>query len=870
MSTLPLRHPLTLGLLALLHAPLAAQAAAPAATDTVPATSAVDLDTVTVVGSIVSGEKQALDAQREASHLMNVVSADGIGKLPDHNAAEAVQRVPGVSIERDQGEGRFVAVRGLPAQWNSTTLNGDRLPTAEEETTSRATAFDFFPTELIERIEVSKTLTPDREGDAIGGQVNFVTRTAPTRRTFAASVAGNYNDKAVDTGTSANVLYGDRSADGRFGFLINGTYWKRPWATDNFEPRRSADGLGVYRLELRDYTGERTTRGVNGGLEFLPADGHRLYVRGQYGELSDDETHYKHRYRFDKDRVELQNIHNELITEFKTFELGGQHTFGRGQVDWKLASAENDFRYGCIPTCADNAYFVVQFNQGKVGYQGLQDRGVGRNSYNTVDGGNVAADTPDTHLPPGFAMDPRKMPLSAVELYRVAINEKDKAVAQLDFSFDASDTLTWKMGAKYRDKQRRARFSDEFYAWNTATGGPVPTLADFPLMDQPDRRGYDVGNGRDYARDFSQVVPMQALAEWYRQNKQHLVLVPGDSALVANGAALGRNFDVAEKQYATYAMATWKPDERWDVVGGVRLERTATDVRGLVLERDADGSSALVPNLGRKRYTSVLPQLNVRFSPRSDLNLRLGLTRSFARPNFGDINPGGSFMEADGTFTSGNANLDPTYSDNLDLMAEWYAGPLGLLSGGVFYKNISNPVFQSSSTGSFNGNPNVTFYRPENGDDAKLWGAEFAFVRRFDFLPGLWSNFGINANLTLMDSCMRIPGRNGNVPITGQADRLYNVTVYYDDGAFAARLATNHKGAYIEAHGDSSVTDAWYGANTSVDFSASYTFDRWTVFAELSNLTNEPLKYHQGSPQRPLQVEYYGRRAQIGLKYLFQ
>ncbi|MGW8811080.1 TonB-dependent receptor plug domain-containing protein, partial [Bacillus velezensis] len=185
-----------------------------------------------MVGSIVSGEKQALDAQREASNLMNVVSADGIGKLPDHNAAEAVQRVPGVSIERDQGEGRFVAVRGLPAQWNSTTLNGDRLPTAEEETTSRATAFDFFPTELIERIEVSKTLTPDREGDAIGGQVNFVTRTAPARRTFAASVAGNYNDKAVDTGTSANVLYGDRSADGRFGFLINGTYWKRPWATD--------------------------------------------------------------------------------------------------------------------------------------------------------------------------------------------------------------------------------------------------------------------------------------------------------------------------------------------------------------------------------------------------------------------------------------------------------------------------------------------------------------------------------------------------------------------------------------------------------------------------------------------------------------
>jgi TonB-dependent receptor len=872
MSIQPKRHPLTLGLLLLLHAPLAAHAAdvSPAPAPAPNATpDPVQLDTITVTGAIVSGERQALQAQREAVNLLNVVSADGMGKLPDHNAAEAVQRVPGVSIERDQGEGRFVAVRGLPAQWSSTTLNGDRLPTAEEETTSRATAFDFFPTELIERIEVSKTLTPDREGDAIGGQVNFVTRTAPSERTVSASFAPNYNDKAGDTGYNANLLYGDRSEDGRFGFMINGMYWKRPWATDNFEPRRGADGKGVYRLELRDYTGERITRGVNGGMEFQPSPGNTLYLRGQYGELSDDETHYKHRYRFDRDRVEVQNIHNELITEFKNFEIGGRHTLGQGELGWKLAQAENQFSYGCIPTCQDNAYFVVQFNQGGVGYQGLENRGSGANSYNEIDGGRTPGSSPDTHLPDGFRMDPSKTKLSTVELYRVFVDEKDKAVAQLDYDFDASSSLRLKFGAKYRDKERRARFSDEFYAWNTSTGGLVPTLADFALIDQPGRNGYDIGGSGDYSADFSKVVPVDVLSEWYRRNKGNLVLVPGDSALISNGAALGRNFDVAEKQYAAYGMGTWQPDALWTVVGGVRVERTETDVRGQVLEEGADGQSELRPSLGRKRYTSVLPQLNVRWSIQPDLNLRLGLTRSFARPDFGDINPGGSYMEADGTFTSGNADLDPTYSDNLDLMVEWYAGPLGLISAGAFYKSISNPVFESSSTGTFNGNSNVTFYRPENGDDAKLWGAELAFVRRFDFLPGWLGNFGVNANLTLMDSRMRIPGRADDVPITGQADRLYNVTLYYDDGAFAARLATNHKGAYIESHGSSPDSDAWYGKNTTVDFSTSYTFDRWTVFAELSNLTDEPLTYYQGSPQRPLQMEYYGRRAQIGLKYQF-
>ena len=248
---------------------------------------------VVAVGYMFQGEMAAREEQRNSKKIVNVISADGIGKLPDRNAAEAVQRIPGLSIERDQGEGRFVAVRGLPSQWSSTSINGNRLPTAEEETTSRATAFDFFPTEMIQSVRVSKAVTADMEGDAIGGNVDFVTKSAPEERTLDVTAGYNYNDRAEEGGYNANILWGDRTDDGKFGYMVNATTWVRDWATDNYEPRRS--GEGIKRLELRDYTGTRETQGLNGAAEYNLDNGDRLYVNGIYGTLEDEEFHYKDR-----------------------------------------------------------------------------------------------------------------------------------------------------------------------------------------------------------------------------------------------------------------------------------------------------------------------------------------------------------------------------------------------------------------------------------------------------------------------------------------------------------------------------------------------------------------------------------------------
>ena len=823
------------------------------------------MEEVVAVGRIFEGQMKAMQAQRNSNRIINTISADSMGKLPDRNAAEAVQRLPGVSIERDQGEGRFVAIRGLPAQWTSASINGDRIPTAEEETTSRATAFDFFPTEMIESVEVSKALTPDMEGDAIGGNVNFITRTAPKDTTLDVTLGSNYSEKADKTGYNLNVLAGDTSDSGKWGYILNASAYVRSWATDNVEPRRS--GEGIKRLELRDYTGERETYGLNAAAEYNFDNGDSLHIKSLYGTLQDDETHYKHRYRFDKDRIELQHIHNILTTELSGHEIGGDHQMAVNRsMAWKLASYDNHFFYGDAPSSKDNSYFVTRFDQKNVGYTGLENRTGKDYAYNTIDGGSDSAQSISTHLPDGFQMDPSQMSLTWVELYKVDVREKDKVVAQLDFTEDMSYDLEIKYGIKYRDKERTSRYSDEFYKWDSDNFGPAPTLSDFDLKDQPGRNDFMEEMDVNYAKDFSQVADMSDVENFWNNNRDKFILDDGESALVSNGGALGRNFDVNETHTAAYGMATYNLQDEITIVGGLRLEQTQTEVKGQLYLAD---SNSLVDRTEKKDYTSVLPSAHLTYRLDEESNMRLAVSRSFSRPDFGALAPGGSYSEADGEFKSGNPDLEPTYALNFDAMYEHFINDAGIISGGLFYKDITDPIFQSTSTGSYNGNDGVTFVRPENGEDAWLAGAELAFSRRLDFISDSLKHFGVQTNYTHMRSVMELPdGRKASIP--RQADQLYNASLFFDNNEFAVRIAVNHKGEYIQEHGDSKKEDNFYGDNTSVDLSASYSpNDQLMVYLEANNLTNEPLKYYQGSKGRPLQTEYYGARGSMGVKYSF-
>lgn len=832
-----------------------------------------NLEEVEIVGSMVRGEMRALNMKKNASNIKDVISQDGIGKLPDRNAAEAVQRVPGVSIERDQGEGRFVAVRGLPSQWNSATINGNRIPAAEEETTTRATAFDFFPTDLIEIVEVNKALTADMEGDAIGGNVNFITKTAPAEQTLKLGVGTNYNAKADDWGYNWSALYGDRVMDGKLGYIVNLTGWNRKWATDNFETRR--DDYGIKRLELRDYIGERDTYGANTGFEYNLDNGDQVYGRAMYGTLSDTEIHYKHRYRFDKyspekgGRIEIQHIYNELITEMFGGDIGGKHNIGdKSELKWNLAHYQNRFFYGDIPNGDDKAYFVAKFKQNGVQFEGLEETEKGYRANNIIDGGTDSHKAISTHVPDGFTYDPSSMPIADFNLYKVDITEKDNIVASLDFSHELTNDLTISTGVKFRDKERHASFSDEFYTWDEDRGGETPTLDQFSLSDQPGKDDFLNELTMDYTGDLGQVADVEAMKDFWNKNKDNFDLDEAESALISNGKAIGRNFDLREQHTGIYWMADATLTDQLSMNAGLRLEHTKTELKGYKYEQvggaDSDGVVSVVRDT--TAYLSWLPSLHLKYALDDLQNVRLALTRSFARPDFGDIQPGSSYSEHDEELFEGNPELNPTYSNNLDLIYSRYFDEVGIISAGIFYKYIQDPIFQQTSTIDYRGG-SVKHNKPVNGFNSWLAGAEFTVDHRFGFISPALSDFGARFNYTFTDSKMTFAERD-SAAVPRQADHLANLMFYYDNSTFAARIAMNYKDEYIMEHGSDANSDTFYGDYMSLDFSAQYNVtDSMLVYFEANNLNNEPMKFYTGSEKRPDQVEYYGPRFQLGVSY---
>jgi TonB-dependent receptor len=835
-----------------------------------------NIDEVVVTGTLRNTEAKALNLQKNAINISNVIASDGIGKLPDRNAAETVQRVQGVSIERDQGEGRFVSLRGLPPFWASTTINGNRLPTAEEETTSRATAFDFFPTELISYVHVNKSFTPDMEADGIGGGVNFITKTPPMKTEFKATLGSGYNAKADKGVYNIGLLYGGRTKDKKFGYLFNFAHFIRNWSTDNFEARRSGDE-GVFRLELRDYNGVRKTTGINTAFEYVLSPKSTLYLKGMYGTLSDNETHYKHRIRFDKfssanntARVELQNIHNLLITELTSVSLGGIHNLNKGKIDWDLSYYDNRFKYGNIPDKANNSYYVIKYTQSGVGINPdyISDKGNGPRAYWAADGGKLDYKNADQlfgfYSNPNFKMDASQMRFTDLEFYKVFVEEKDKIVAAFNHEINASDKLTLKYGFKYRDKERNARFSDIFYTW---ANGTAPLLSDMSqyITTQANGPKYLSEMNAHIGNTFGPVLSTGGMDQFWFQNNGSLKINTADSEALEYNKALGRNFDVFEKHADAYGMGTYKLNDKITVLGGIRLSNTHTNVKGYNVIDDV-----LTPVENTKNYLAVLPMIHVKYALNDKTNLRFAATRTFSRPNFGDLTPGGTYIEADNEFKGGNPNLNPTYSLNFDLMGEYYFSNVGILSGGVFYKSITDPIFQDSFIGNYNGMTGVQFTAPNNGKAAWLSGLELGINRRFDFLPGFLQYFGTQLNATFMDSKMEKPsGRTVKLPY--QAKELYNIQLFFEKKGFNARLAYNYKGKYAIEYAEEDLNDSYYGKYASLDFGGSYQFTKHLMlYADVNNILNKPLVYHFGKDEtRPEQVEYYGVRCNLGIKLNF-
>lgn len=213
---------------------------------------------VVVTSVYKASQARAITMKKNSNTITEVLSADAIGKLPDRNAADAVQRMQGVSIERDMGEGRFVAVRGTPIQWTASTLNGNRMPSASGDNANRGVQMDIFPSELIQNVRLSKALTPDLDGDAIGGNVDFITKTSPNKETLAISMSSGYVNMSKSPTYNSSIVYGNKITN-KLKFISSAVIWERSTAIDqmrnifNYGLKDKTASYSINQLQLRDY-----------------------------------------------------------------------------------------------------------------------------------------------------------------------------------------------------------------------------------------------------------------------------------------------------------------------------------------------------------------------------------------------------------------------------------------------------------------------------------------------------------------------------------------------------------------------------------------------------------------------------------------
>jgi TonB-dependent receptor len=792
---------------------------------------------------IVSGKSTALNQQKSADNIKNIVAAEQIGRFPDPNVAEALQRVPGVNIERDQGEGRYVLVRGLARKFTNVSINGEQISSPEAGV--RYVALDAIPADQLASMEISKSLLPDMDGDAIGGSVNLITRKAlDSLWRFSGSVAGGYNALMNKPNVQGSLQMGKRFGKRQqFGLMLNLTHYHNDLGSDNWE--RDLNGTPETEddvLELRDYQLTRTRSSASTTLDYRFNKNNEIYFRGMYNRFTDRE--WRRLYAF---APEDGTVERELKDRFEeqvisSFNLGGKHIFPKLRIDYEAA-----YSYAFQDTPYD--YSV-----------------------------NFAADAPST-------VDFRNADfptLSSATYLNNALYEFDQFEEGSTFAKDENITAKvnialpyfiglskgeLKFGGKMRMKQKSYEIEQNVYE----AMGNVPTLNVFEggLLD-------DNYLGGRY--ELARAVNMPTFVDYFNSNPAQFELQIEDKAI---DEAL-ESYDAQENVYAGYLM-TRQTINRLTLIGGVRYEYSSVTYNSsdVVIAPNGD-LREILPVKGSSNYGYVLPQLQARYALNRTTNLRGALTWSYARPNFDEIIPAQEANLEDGEVSIGNANLLPVSAINADLMYEKYFGDVGILSGGLFFKQLDGFIYNRTN---FNqpylndASVLVDVTQAQNGNTATLFGVELAFQKTLDFLPKKLKGFSVYANYTYTMSEASIQDRAENalagsfetISLPGQTTHLGNAALMYEQKGFFVRAALNFNGSYLSEVGSIADYDLYVKNRMQFDCSLGYTIKKkYRVFAELMNLTNQPFETYMGKEENTVQREFYGFWMRAGLKFDIQ
>ncbi|QTD38562.1 TonB-dependent receptor [Polaribacter batillariae] len=835
----------------------------------------IELEGIEIKSYRLGGQSKALNTQKNNLNITNVVSTDQIGKFPDSNIGDAVKRIPGITMQVDQGEARNIIIRGLSPQLNSVTLNGSRIPSAEGN--NRNVQMDLIPSDMIQSIQVNKAITPDMDGDALGGSVNLITKTAPIGFRVSATAGSGINTITNKRILNGSFLVGNRSKNKKFGWMVSATINDNDFGSDNVEAEWT-DKFGYFNgtdeveidvnpytnvFEQRTYLVQRVRRSFAANFDYRINNNNNIYLKTMYNWRDDREN----RFRLEQEILDAEDIEmadftltNNTPTRFpvevkrqskgginnnrnknrrledqrmQNYSLGGNHIAGNLKIDWmssfsKASEERLNERYAefeskySINNDISNPRFPLFTAENSTDF----------NNLTSFEFGEITEENQYTEE----------------KDYNTFINFELPA----DFFGEGAGFIKFGARGRFKNKLR----DNNFFEFDLES--EYPTLASVPT--------------KNYS-DPNFLVGSQYQAGIFADEKWL-----GDLDLT-NGKAvtdefLRANYKVKENVWAAYIMTNQKLTNKLSVLAGFRFEQTNLTATGNNI-LDEDTLNGVITK--KNSYANFMPGLHFKYDISKNTVLRFAWTNTLARPNYVDITPTLDVITGDEEIYIGNPDLNPTTSINFDLMGETYFKSVGILSGGLFYKKIKDFIytFQTETTGNDYG-PNTTgfeVYQPLNGDKASIFGVELALQRKLDFLPGFLKNFSIYANYTYLTSNANgIRNEDGeertDLDLPNTTPNMFNGSLGYADKRFTARISANFSDSYIDEIGGNNFEDRYYDKQFFLDFNTTVIINKnFRIYADVNNITNQPLRYYQGVRERTMQIEYYGRRLTIGLKY---
>jgi len=836
-------------------------------------------DFILVTGRILQSQEASLDAKRRAVNLTDIAAADSVGRFPDQNSAAALSRLPAVAVQRDQGQERYIQVRGAPNRWTSVSIDGIPITGVDEGGDSRAFRFDAVPAVALSQMAVNKSLTADQQADAIVATIDLQTYSPMDRTGFHISGDAGYGFMGQGGGEQRQASLRASWSNDAVGVMLGGSHYRREQLTDNREVG-AYDALGPTEFDIRQYQIERWSNSLFGGIEVAPTDDLRLWVKGIFTEFNDDERRNQYELRLDRAASGTRGFESgdlvgvPLRGSFNYGEYRNQNTIGTFGADYEEDSGFSAaFRMNYTKTENTTYLPLVQSstsgtNSPSITYDASDPRFPIVTLYQTLDDGfgnlsrgGLLTDSPQDNLSVGGAYVINARQATDVDAYTV----------KLDVGQDFSNGLVVKGGVYYVDRQIDG---NNFSFVNIGALGALGAMVGLPfdvnsyVTSTPWDTQFPLGFTLNYVDNVAM-----------RDDVDALLSALTDAGLFDPSLDVPVTDIYSQSEHILAGYASAEIDlYPLTIIGGVRVERYKMDNRGFLVT--GTGSNALKVS---QSYTDFFPSLNLRYELTDDVILRLAGQRGISRPAYGAISVGATIDDtaSPGTVGGGNPYLKPEYTWGVDGSIEFYLPTNGVLAVSGFYRWVDNVFFNGAAFidddsydfGGFD-RTGYLFSSIYNGENGKLYGVEINAQNQFTFLPSPLDGLGFQGNVTFLGGSFDAPAIGNDLAQTGLAfqglsDTIANASLYFEKWGLSARVSYQWRSDWEDTLGGVGAGESRQGYE-NLDVSLRYAItENFTVFADLANLTDEYYIAYTGGRNLPTEVEQIGSRYLFGLRFDF-